>query len=621
MKFKGWHLYRFVLVGGTLVALGCAPCGAWAQQTGSNSQAQGSAQMQMQGQGQLQMSFRSDDWVAFSQFLDAHPDIAQALQANPNLVYDQNFMGQHADLKNFCDQHPMVPQYARSNGSRFHDWFTYRHQIAAMDQFLDQYPSLDQQLQANPKLIDDQAFLKNNPKLEAFLSSHPEVKQAFDQRPDMFMNAENRFNEGPGGRAVQTRVDVVGFNQFLKADPDIAKALEANPSLINDQAYVSAHPALQSYLNEHTAFADQVKANPAAFMQLEAQYQATGRVGYGDNGGAANHNGYPNSNGNGYPNPNGNGNPGANNNPNPDLTRGEVASMDQFLDTHSTIAQQLQANPSLINSPKYLNEHPELRDFLNDHPQVREEFTENPSYFMQRENQYEKTENGQSGVAAMDAYLDKHHDEARDLNAYPARVNDSDYLAHHKDLEDFLKKHPDVRRDFTSNPSAFMHQESSFDACAQMDDFLDHHKDIGKDLDNNAGNAKDANYLDHHKDLKAFLSKNPGVGDQFASNPSDFMTRERRFEADRQMDVYLSNHKSVAKDLQKNPDQVKDASYLDHHKDLKQVLDKNPELAEAANTNPAGFWQEQVKFQQDYKNQQVQDKTKVQQRATNHGPQ
>lgn len=527
--------------------------------------------------------------------------MARALRANPDLIYDQNFMSQHMDLKNFCDQHPIVRQSARANGPRFRDWFTYRHQIAAMDQFLDQYPSLDQQLEADPSLIDNQTFLKNNPKLQAFLSSHPEVKEAFDRRPDLFMRAEDRFAAGPGGRAVQTRVDVVGFSQFLKADPDIAEALEDNPSLINDSAYVSAHPALQAYLREHAAFAEQIKANPSQFMQLEAEYQATGRIGYGDNGG-------------------GNGRGVAPNSPNPDLTRGQVASMDQFLDANPTIAQQLETNPSLINNSKYLNAHPALRDFLNDHPQVREEFTENPSYFMQRENRYEQTENGQSNMATMDAYLDKHHDEARDLNAYPARINDSDYLAHHKDLADFLRKHPAVREEFTHNPSAFMHQESSFDACAQMDDFLDHHRNIAKDLDDSPANAKDGDYLNHHKDLKAFLSKNPGVSDQFQNNPGDFMNRERRFEADRQMDVYLSGHKSVAKDLQKNPDQVKDASYLDRHKDLKQILDKNPELAEAANTNPAGFWQEQVKFRQDYKNQ-VQEKTKVQERATNHGPQ
>lgn len=455
--------------------------------------------MQMQGTAQVQMSFRSDDWVAFNQFLDAHPDIAKALQDNPDLVYDTNFMNQHTDLRDFCNSHPRVQQLAHTDRTRFRTWFGVREEVMLMDQFLDAHSSIDQQLQANPQLINDQAFLKNNPALAQFLSSHPKVTQAFDQHPEFLMRAADRLQN----------------------------------------------------------------------RQL----------------------------------------------------RGDVEVFDQFLDTNPAIAKQLEANPSLINNASYLNSHPVLRAYLSDHPLIREEFTQNPSFFMKDEARFDASGDNPASIQTMDAYLDKHHNEARDLNAYPARVNDSDYLAHHKDLADFLKKHPDVRVEFTHNPSAFMHQESSFDACAQMDDFLGHHRDIAKDLNSNPDNVKDASYLNHHRDLKAFLSKNPGVSDQFANNPGDFMNRERRFDGDRQMDMYLSSHRNVAKDLQKNPDQVKDANYLDHHKDLKQVLDRNPELAQAANTDPAGFWQEQVKFQQDYKNQQVQDKSKVQQRATTHGPQ
>lgn len=547
MRFKAWHLQRFVLVGGTLIALGCAPGGAWAQQNGSNNnqQTSASAQFQMQGQGQWQ-DVHGSDWAALDQFLDSHPDIADALRANPDLIYDQNFMAQHNDFKGFCDQHPGIAQDMRSHPELGY-WLKFRREVGLMDRdVFNSHPDIEKELAANPNLIHSQSYLSAHPELQAFIQTHPEVVQAFDAKPATFMNMAARIQVWEGDR-------YTGANR-------------------NGNPYRTGNP------------------NPN---------------GYNANG---------NANGNGNANTNGN-------NPNPDLTRGEVASMDQFLDSNPKIAQELEANPSLINNAKYLNDHPALRAFLNDHPQVREEFTENPSYFMQRENQFEKTENGQPDVATMNAYLDKHHDEARDLNAYPARVNDSDYLAHHKDLADFLKKHPNVREEFTHNPSAFMHQESSFDACAQMDDFLDHHKDIAKDLDSNPDNIKDANYLDHHKDLRDFLGKNPGVSDQFHSNPGDFMNRERRFEGDRQMDVYLSNHKGVAKDLQKNPDQVKDANYLDHHKDLKQVLDKNPELAQAANTDPSGFWQEQVKFRENYKNQQVQDKTKVQERATTHGPQ
>ncbi|HEV2422874.1 MAG TPA: hypothetical protein VGS59_14275 [Candidatus Acidoferrales bacterium] len=675
MRFNASHLYRYVLVGGALVALGCAPSGAWAQQNGDQDQTQGMAQGQVQGQFQA----RSDDWVAFDQFLDAHPDIANALKANPDLLEDENFRGQHQDFKQFCDNHPRLRQDLDQDRDGFHHRFQFRHEVAAMDLFLDGHPFIDSRLEANPSLINDKSFVQANVALRDFLNSHPQVRQAFDQNPALFMRAENRFE----GTSADIRGNVFTYNQFAKDNPNIAKQLAANPSLVNDSTYVNAHVSLKAFLTEHPEVQQQIAQNPGRFFQMVASENNMGDR--GDNGAGRGRNPNPDltrgevagmdqfldqhadieqqlqanpsliknqdflqahpqlqtflndhpriqeefaenptffmNRENRYENsPTDRAADNRGRNPNPDLTRGEVAGMDQFLDQHADIEQQLQANPSLINNTKYLNNNPQLRAFLSAHPQVREEFTENPSYFMHREGQFENTENS-SGIATMDAYLDKHAEEARDLNAYPARINDSDYLAHHKDLGNFLKGHPEVREQFSHNPSAFMHQESAFDASAQMDDFLDNHKNIRRDLDQNPETAKDDNYLDHHKDLKAFLAKNPGVSDQFEGNPNGFMDNERKFDADRQMDFYLTKHKNVAKDLQKDPDRVKDAKYLDHHKDLKQLMDEHPELAERAHTNPAAFMQEQMKFHEQYKNQQVQQKTKVEERAKTHGVQ
>lgn len=596
MRFNARHLYRYVLVGGALVALGCAPSGAWAQQNGSQDQDQ--TQVQGQAQFQFQGQIHSVDWAALDQFLDAHPDIAAALRANPELINDQNFLGQHNDFKDFCDAHPGVRQDLGRNRGQFENWFRNRPALAKMDQFLEAHPNVDLQLRQNPSLITNEAFLNDDPGLRDFLNSNPGVKQAFDQNPARFMSLEDRIQMG-----FRDHGAVAIMDQFLDSHQNVERQIAANPSLLNDQNFLNDNRELRDYLNSHPQVWDAIQKNPAQFMQMEARFEGSPADRAADNGDRFN------------------GNPNPGRNPNPDLTRGEVASMDQFLDQNPKIENQLEANPSLINNPKYLNDNPQLRAYLSAHPQVREEFTENPSYFMQREDQFDRAGNGSTNVATMDAYLDKHPDVARDLNAYPARINDSDYLAHHKDLDNFLRKHPELREQFSHNPSAFMHQESSFDACAQMDYFLDNHKNVRKDLDQNPQSVKDDDYLDHHKDLKAFLAKNPGVGDQFQSNPRGFMDNERKFEANRQMDFYLTKHKDVAKDLQKNPDRVKDAKYLDHHKDLKQLMDQHPRLEEAANTNPSAFMQEQMKFHEDYKNQQVEQKTKVEERAKTHGPQ
>ena len=564
MRFHARHLYRFVLVGGTLVALSCASGGAWAQQKGNNDQQ--SAQAQAQDQGELQgQGFHSDDWAALDQLLDAHPDIAEALQANPDLIYDAGFLGQHSDLKDFCDAHPGIQQDINGNQVQFRDWFRIRRELRIMDQFLSTHPEVEQQLEANPQLVDNQKFLQDHPELRDFLNSHPEVKQAFDRNPVVFMRLETHFQI-----FLRDRFALQAVAQFFDSHPEVEKQLAANPKLIDERSYLADHPELQDFLKNHPEIQQVFDSNPTQFMSMEIRFQ---------------------------------GGPG-------------VVAMDEFLETHPDVAKQLEANPSLVNNPRYLNDHPELRNFLNSHPQVREAFTQNPWIFFHGRGRFQA--NGQPDVATMDAYLDKHHDEARDLDAYPARINDSDYLAHHKDLEAFLKKHPDVRTQFTQNPSAFMRQESQFDACAQMDDFLDAHKNIGKDLDQNPGSVKDSSYLDHHKDLKSFLAKNPGVSDQIMDNPGAFIGNEKRFEANRQMDAYLTNHKGVAKDLQKNPNNVKDTAYLDHHKDLKELMDKNPDLAQEAENNPSAFMQEQTKFHEEYKSEQIQQKTKVEDRASLH---
>jgi nucleoside phosphorylase len=644
MRNYARHLYRFVLTGSALLALSFAPSGAWAQQNNNNT-----------GQGQVAQGQDADQGVLFTfdQFLDAHADIATQLRTNPSLATNRDFLSDHPQLQDFLNDHPQIQRQITANPDSFMDRVSRfershvdqradnnvnrnpdtdrnanpdltRGEVASMDQFLDSHQSIEQQLQANPSLINNQTFLQNHPALQAFLSAHPNIQAEFAENPQYFILRTNRYEGTPADQRADnnavnrnpnpdlTRGEVASMDQFLDSHQSIEQQLQANPRLITDQDFLRNHPQLQSYLNQHPQVAAEFAENPQYFMLRTNRYEGTPADQRADN--------------------NVNRNPDTDRNANPDLTRGEVASMDQFLDSHQDIEKQLQRNPSLINNVSYLKKHAQLRAFLSDHPQVREEFTENPSLFMQREGQYENTEyrngearyyNGdrnmnQQDVATMDAYLDKHASEARDLQAYPARVNDSDYLAHHKDLESFFKKHPQVREEFTTNPSAFMGAESTFEADSEMDEFLDNHKKLAKDLDENPDRVKDNDYLNHHKDLKSFLEKNPGVNDQFEDNPRAFMDREKRFDTDRDFDVYLTKHRDVDKDLQKDPDRVKDEKYLNKHKDLKELMEKHPDLDERAKMNPSGLMQERAKFHEDYKNHQIQEKSKVEQRANVH---
>jgi hypothetical protein len=63
-------------------------------------------------------------------------------------------------------------------------------------------------------------------------------------------------------------------------------------------------------------------------------------------------------------------------------------------------------------------------------------------------------------VQEFDSFLDQHPQVAQDLRTDPSKVDDTNYLNEHKDLQRWLEKHPQVRHEITENPSAFMHQEN-----------------------------------------------------------------------------------------------------------------------------------------------------------------
>lgn len=56
----------------------------------------------------------------------------------------------------------------------------------------------------------------------------------------------------------------------------------------------------------------------------------------------------------------------------------EIANFHQFLNSNPRIGRQLNADPLLINEPRYLDEHPGLQAYLYDHPLVNKDLREDP---------------------------------------------------------------------------------------------------------------------------------------------------------------------------------------------------------------------------------------------------
>ena len=61
-----------------------------------------------------------------------------------------------------------------------------------------------------------------------------------------------------------------------------------------------------------------------------------------------------------------------------DPLRHEIMRFHAFLQDHPRVSADLRANPRLVASRRYLDQHDDLADFLRHHPVVRREILDNP---------------------------------------------------------------------------------------------------------------------------------------------------------------------------------------------------------------------------------------------------
>jgi phage-related protein len=311
--------------------------------------------------------------AAFDSFLDSHPEVAEQLRKDPSLVSNQEFVEKHAELQQYLQQHPEIREELSQNPNGFmhqeqrydrredqaRDHDVTRAELANMDRFMDSHPEIAEQLRKNPSLVDDKEFVKNHPALRQFLAEHPGVREEYKENPNAFMHQEERFDRREdqhfGDRDV-TRGELANMNRFMDSHPEIAEQLRKDPSLVDNKQFVQSHPALQQFLAEHPGVREEYKENPNAFMHQEERFDRREDF-------ATRHD--------------------------RDVTGGELASFNGFLETHSGIAGELSKNPSLANNEEYLENHPELKEYLKAHPQVHEELSENPETFLKSAQQFD----------------------------------------------------------------------------------------------------------------------------------------------------------------------------------------------------------------------------------------
>jgi hypothetical protein len=236
----------------------------------------------------------------------------------------------------------------------------------------------------------------------------------------------------------RNRGEMASMDRFLDGHPEIAEQVRKDPSLLTNEQFVKQHPALQTYLQQHPQVRDEIAQNPNNFMQREQHFDQR-EDGMDRNG------------------------------MDRDRNRGEMASMDRFLDGHPEIAEQVRKDPSLLTNKKFVDQHPALQTYLQQHPQVRQEVAENPNNFMQQEQRFDRQENnyGQSKgrfdsdvtrgeLTSFGQFLSGHDSVAQQLSKNPSLVNNAEYMENHPELKAYLQAHPGVQQELKENPQAFM---------------------------------------------------------------------------------------------------------------------------------------------------------------------
>jgi hypothetical protein len=63
-----------------------------------------------------------------------------------------------------------------------------------------------------------------------------------------------------------------------------------------------------------------------------------------------------------------------------------VTDFNHYFDSHPEISRQLSADPRLVDNPRYVQDHPGLRDYLWSHPLVADSFRDHPGGFVHDEH-------------------------------------------------------------------------------------------------------------------------------------------------------------------------------------------------------------------------------------------
>jgi phage-related protein len=397
-------------------------------------------------------------------------------------------------------------------------------------------------------------------------SSTPQDRDSDMSRQPAYQQQDRDFD--------MSRRQLADFDRFLDSHPQLAEQIRKDPTLVNNEEFVENHGDLQQYLQQHPEVREQLRQNPNAVMRQEQRYdrredrmQDRDRDMNRDQDRTPDRDRDMSRDQDRMQDRDRDRSMNRDQDRDRDITRGELSNLNNFMDSHPEIAEQLKKNPALVNDKKFVEGHPALKGFLAADPGVREEMRENPNGFMAREQQFDLTDANSRELANMDRFMDSHPEIAEQLRKNPALVNDKKFVENHKALKTFLASHPYAAQEYKENPSAFMQQEQNFEHQQQ---------NYATRRDQDFGTRRDQDY--------GMRAGSQGVRSQGVTGDRDKMgTSVSSF------NEFLEHHGNIASDLSKNPSLATNEEYVETHPALRQYLQANPKVRQELSANPQSF--------------------------------
>jgi len=144
------------------------------------------------------------DLRSFDAYLNEHWETADDLYRDPTLITNERFLRGHSDLRDWLDDHPDAAEAIQANPRKFL-WReratesrtpkpVTQEDLRSLDRYLDTHSDVADELYRDPELITNERFLRGHSDLRDWLDDHPDATRTIQANPQKFLWRDRKLD-------------------------------------------------------------------------------------------------------------------------------------------------------------------------------------------------------------------------------------------------------------------------------------------------------------------------------------------------------------------------------------------------------------------------------------------